>query len=237
MMKNKKLIFVVLVCFMLFLFCGCSFKDKPYSLQSNELTTASMFGGNNIDAQNYNALIKDFEVKNQIKIKDVSSSSSETWKKMILRQFETGSEPDVVFFFNDATAKPLIKSNKVVSIAEIRAEYPNFAKNIDERYLENGYSVPIRTFAEGLFYNKDLFADLGKEPPKTFDELIELVELIKGANAEKPESLQKTPISLGASDATHYLLENLLLMELGVKSIQNTLMKVLKKKRMQRRAI
>lgn len=213
-MKSRKIIFIVITCFMLLVFGGCNFTDKPLSLESNELRTASMFGGNNVDAENYNSLITEFQTQNKIKIKDVSSSSSETWKKMILRQFETGSEPDVVFFFNDATAQPLIDSNKVVSIAEIRVEYPSFASNIDETYLKDGYSVPIRTFAEGLFYNKDLFKDLKIEPPKTFSELIQIIDKINAKNLENP-MLAKTPISLGASDAPHYMLESLLLMELG----------------------
>lgn len=214
MMKIKKIILFILVFCMTVFLCGCGFTDKLLSNESNELTTASMFGGNNIDAQNYNKLINQFSIQNGIEIKDISSSSSDTWKKMILRQFETGSEPDVVFFFNDATAKPLINSNKVVSIEEIRKKYLSYASNIDDKYLKDGYSVPIRTFAEGLFYNKKLFEDLKIEPPKDYAELLQVIEKINLKNKENLENA-KTPISLGVSDYPHYMLENLLLMEMG----------------------
>ena len=54
-------------------------------------------------------------------VADTSATSDETFKTRVITDFETGSEPDVLFFFNGADATASIEAGKVVSIDEIRA--------------------------------------------------------------------------------------------------------------------
>lgn len=42
----------------------------------------------------------------------------------MLADFETGSEPDVLFFFTNADADPIINAGRVISIEDIREVYP-----------------------------------------------------------------------------------------------------------------
>ena len=54
---------------------------------------------------------------------DGSATSNEGWKAKVLADFETGSEPDVLFFFTSADVDPIINAQRVVSIEEIRQRF------------------------------------------------------------------------------------------------------------------
>ena len=65
----------------------------------------------------------------------------------MLTDFETGTEPDVLFFFTNADAEPIVKAGKVVDIATIRAEYPDYGSNMRDSMLAvasdgKSYAVP-----------------------------------------------------------------------------------------------
>lgn len=185
---------------------GCANGDK-----SVELKTMSMFGGTDPLAETYEKFLREFETENSkdgqvVKINDSSATSDETWKTSVISSFYTGSEPDVLYFFTGATAKPLVTNKKVVSIEEIRKEYPNYAKNISESVLDP-YAVTIKGFVEGIFVNKNLFTgDLATYIEKdkwSWDEFLEICAKLNTAG--------KTPMALGAIDVPHYWIEHLLL--------------------------
>lgn len=62
----------------------------------------------------------------------MSATADDTFKVRVITDFETGSEPDVLFFFNGSDSNNFIDSGKVVSIEDIRAEYPDYASNLDD---------------------------------------------------------------------------------------------------------
>ena len=85
---------------------------------------------------------------------------------------------DVVFYFTGADAVQLIETGKVVSIEEIREEYPDYASNITDAAMSfmkefdgKHYAVPIRGFYEGLFCNTDLFEKYGLDLPTDWEKL------------------------------------------------------------------
>ena len=76
--------------------------------------------------------------------------------------FQTGSEPDVLFFFTGADASSFIEEGRRSFHREIRKSYPEYADNMDDAWLpanlvdENHYAVPVNGYWEGLFYNKEV---------------------------------------------------------------------------------
>lgn len=82
----------------------------------------------------------------------------------VLTDFETGAEPDVLFFFTDADAEPFIEAGKVVDIASIRAEYPDYAANMRDSMMAvaadgKSYAVPSSGFWENMFVNTKVLVD------------------------------------------------------------------------------
>lgn len=65
-----------------------------------------------------------YEAATGNKVRDGSATSNEGWKAKVLADFETGSEPDVLFFFTNADADPIINAGRVISIEDIREVYP-----------------------------------------------------------------------------------------------------------------
>lgn len=204
----KRILGLLLVLVSALVLVGCGEKTT--------LTTVSMFGGTDPNGEVYREVIKEFEKETGWKVKDDSTTSSEEWKIQVREQFESGNEPDVLQFFTGADAKPFVDANKVVSIADIRKEYPNYAKNITPDILGT-HSVPTTGFVEGLFVNKAHFksneakAFLNKDR-WTWAEFLELLAIIKNDN--KDVAGYVNPISMG-QDIPHYWLDHVMIANLG----------------------
>ena len=77
---------------------------------------------------------------------------------LVNADFSVGNEPDVIQFFTDATADTIIATDKLVSVEEIRAEYPDYAKDTLDSALAAAANtdgvqraVPTTGYWEGLF--------------------------------------------------------------------------------------
>ena len=71
------------------------------------LNVVTSYGGDDGNRANFEAAVKAYEESTGNKVNDGSATSNEEWKAKVLTDFETGSEPDVLFFFTNADAEPL----------------------------------------------------------------------------------------------------------------------------------
>lgn len=185
------------------------------------LRTVSMFGGTDPNTDAYQALIKEFENESGWTVDDSSNSSNEDWKASVIADFKSGNEPDVLQFFTGATADPIVSTGKVVSIADIRKEYPDYAKNISPATMGT-HSVPTTGFVEGLYVNTTFFtttelqAYLAKDN-WTWDEFLDINQKLIAANAEVDGF---NPIAFSATEP-HYWIEHILLGSLGTDFAKN----------------
>ncbi len=171
------------------------------------LNVVTSYGGDDGNRANFEAAVKAYEESTGNKVNDGSATSNEEWKAKVLTDFETGSEPDVLFFFTNADAEPFISAGKVVSIDEIRAEYPDFATNMKSSMMAvaadgKQYSVPSSGYWENMFVNKAVLADCGVEvpgPDYTWDQFLADCETIKEAGY--------TPIACSLVEVPHYWFE------------------------------
>lgn len=192
--------------------------DKPADKPAEPVTlrTVSMFGGTDPNAVTYDKLQKEFtDANGHITLQDESATSDETWKASVITDFSAGNEPDVIQYFTDISADPIIEQGKVVSIDEIRKEFPNYASNISNAALTAArnsdgvsYAVPTHGFYEALYVNEDLFNEHGIDLPTDWAKF--------EAAVEKFSALGITPISVALGDIPHYWIEHLILAEGGV---------------------
>lgn len=125
------------------------------------LNVVTSYGGDDGNRKNFEAAVASYEEATGNTVNDGSATSNEEWKTKVLTDFETGSEPDVLFFFTNADAEPFITADKVVSIEEIRETYPDYAANMKDSMMAvasdgKHYAVPSSGFWENMFVNKSV---------------------------------------------------------------------------------
>lgn len=173
--------------------------------QSVELEVVTTFAGNDGNAQNYKNFYKEWEASTGNKVIDMSATSDDTFKTRVVTDFETGSEPDVLFFFNGADANSFIEAGKVMSIEEIRAEYPDYASNMNDELIpaslvdNKAYAVPVNGIWEAMFVNTKVLDAAGVAMPGA-DYTWEQFE----ADCQKIKDAGYAPIAAALGNIPHY---------------------------------
>ena len=171
------------------------------------LNVVTSYGGDDGNRANFEAAVAEYEAQTGNKVNDGSATSNEEWKARVLTDFETGSEPDVLFFFTNADAEPFVSAGKVVSIDEIRAEYPDYATNMKDSMLAvasdgKNYAVPSYGYWENMFVNKSVLDACGIEvpgPDYTWDQFL--------ADCQTILDNGFTPIACSLVEVPHYWFE------------------------------
>lgn len=150
----KKWCALLLAAALLSTLCACR-RNTAQTVEQTQgvtLNVVTSFGGEDGNRKSFEAAVSAYEASTGNRVNDGSDVSSEEWKARVLTDFETGSEPDVLFFFTNADAEPFIRAGKVVPLDEIRAEYSDFARNMDDAKLptaSDGNATPSRSWDTG----------------------------------------------------------------------------------------
>lgn len=175
-----------------------------------ELNVTTTFAGEESNVQLYQDKVQEWIDATGCVVNDSSATADETFKSRVISDFETGAEPDVLFFFNGNDSNPFVEAGKVVSIEEIRSVYPDYADNMKDSMLEAtaspadgvSYSVPFYGYWEGMFVNKTVCEAAGVEvpgPDTTWEEFMDICQKIKDAGF--------TPIATSLAKEPHYWFE------------------------------
>ena len=226
-MKRKSLVAMLVVFAMsVSLLAGCGSKtEKPAettkkteeskedakAAEPTEITVVTSYGGDDGNRQNYENAVASYQEATGNTVMDASATSNEEWKAKVLTDFETGTEPDVLFFFTNADAEPFIEAGKVVDIATIRETYPEYADNMKDSMMAaaadgKNYAVPSSGFWENMFVNKKVLADCNIEvpgPDYTWDQFLADCQTIKDKGY--------TPIAVSLFEVPHYWFEFVLM--------------------------
>ena len=171
------------------------------------LQVVTSYGGDDGNRRKYEAAVREYESATGNRVNDRSGTSNEEWKAKVLADFETGSEPDVLFYFTNADAEPLITADKVVSIEEIRQVYPDYATNMKSAMMAvaadgKQYAVPSSGYWENMFVNKAVLHACGLDvpgPDYTWDQFL--------ADCETILAHGYTPIACSLFEVPHYWFE------------------------------
>ncbi len=200
MRKPVALLMAVLLCLGLFV--------PMAGAEGVELRVVSSFSGTDGSRPAFEKAFKAWEAETGNTIIDESQTSDEVWKAKVLADFETGADPDVLFFFNNVDSNAFVEAGKVVPLETILAEYPEYGSNMNFDSIPASpvdgkqYTLPAQGFWEGLFVNKNVLAAAGVEMPTaetTWDEFITICQSIKDAGY--------IPISVSLQQIPHYWFE------------------------------
>lgn len=173
-----------------------------------EITVVTSYGGDDGNRGNYEDAVSAYEEATGNTVLDASATSDEEWKSKVMTDFEAGTEPDVLFYFNGVDANPIIEGDKVVSLDEIREEYPEYADNMKEDLLVPSpvdgkvYTVPVNGFWESLFINKAVLEEAGVEIPGADYDWETFM-----ADCEKIKEAGFTPVAVSLQEVPHYWFE------------------------------
>jgi raffinose/stachyose/melibiose transport system substrate-binding protein len=146
---------------------GMSTSQATESTVGVNLTVVTTYAGNDGNAENYRNSYKEWEEETGNQVIDQSVASDASFKARVQTDFETGSEPDVLFFFCGMDANTFIEAGKVISLEEIRKSYPDYASNMDEDLMVPSmvdgkiYGVPVTGYWEALFVNTQILKEAG----------------------------------------------------------------------------
>lgn len=184
---------------------GCSSSSKPASSSNVALNVTTTFAGEDGNAKNYQDAIKAWQEESGNTINDSSAVADETFKARVTSDFQMGSEPDVLFYFNGADANSFVEAGKVVSIEEIRKEYPDFASNMNDDLIAPSlvdgvkYAVPVNGFWEAMFVNTEVLDAAGVQVPGadyTWEQFM--------ADCDKIKAAGYSPVAAALGNIPHY---------------------------------
>ncbi|MCI2046174.1 MAG: extracellular solute-binding protein [Faecalibacterium sp.] len=172
------------------------------------LNVVTSYGGDDGNRTNYENAYKAYEDATGNTVLDASETSNEEWKAKVNTDFETGSEPDVLFYFTGSDSAKIVESGKVVALDDIRAEYPDYASNMKDELLSPSpadgkvYAIPVNGYWEALYCNTKVLADCGLTAPTadtTWDAFMEMCKTIAGKGY--------TPVACSLQEVPHYWFE------------------------------
>ncbi|MEG0616007.1 MAG: extracellular solute-binding protein [Oscillospiraceae bacterium] len=173
-----------------------------------DLRVVTSYGGDDGNRVNYENAFKAYEKATGNTVVDESATSNEEWKARVMADFQTGSEPDVLFYFTGVDANEIVKNGKVVSLETIRKEYPEYAGNMKDGMLPASpadmkqYAIPVNGYWEGMFVNKNVLKACDLEVPTkdtTWEQFMTMCKTIKDKGY--------TPIACSLQEVPHYWFE------------------------------
>lgn len=128
-------------------------------------------------------VIAEFEYSHpHIKIDFEGLEQSIHREQRLKSEMVTGRPPDIFCLFGGAEIEPYVNSERLLDLTEFIQQAGIADKFTDLSLWTFGdkvYGLPLEGNAEPIFYNKELFAELGISAPHTLAELINAVEILK----------------------------------------------------------
>lgn len=141
----------------------------------------------------FNQVVAEFEKQNpDIKI-EMDSVVNDAYKEKIRVLVSSNNVPDVFVSWSDTFAYNLVKSGRIKVLNDMLAKDKAFADSFIASQVKpftfdgKTYGMPLTIDGKVFVYNKDLVSKAGVTAmPKTFDDLLAMLQKIKGAGMNPP---------------------------------------------------
>jgi raffinose/stachyose/melibiose transport system substrate-binding protein len=118
---------------------------------------------------------------------NVDALDQDTHRQKLRAEMAGGMPPDLFFAWGYAEGQPYYEAGRLMDISGALDADPEWRDGFVDglldafQYGDGVYGIPRAGFIEGLFYNKEMFASMNIEPPKTYDELKTVIAACKDA--------------------------------------------------------
>lgn len=131
----------------------------------------------------YKEVLDQFLAENpniEVEFENIDAESNKTKVNV---EIAGGITPDIFQASTWSTAEQYVKAGKLADITsyfEKDTEWKNSFVNGALKQIDGkNYTVPVEGFSELMYYNKDIFTKVGLEEPKTWDEFVNCVKVLK----------------------------------------------------------
>lgn len=176
---------------------GCGSGSGGGAAGGGGTLTAYVYGDDAVKVQQ--AAVDTFNKTSDVKVKLVSVPGAEYVNKL-RTAMGSPNAPDIFFNWGGGSIKPYVDAGQLVDLTSAFESDPVLKDGFLSPVVTAGsldgkiYGVPMRGMQPVmLFYNKSLFAENGLQPPKTWEDLTEAVDVFKAKKI--------TPFALGGTDA------------------------------------
>jgi raffinose/stachyose/melibiose transport system substrate-binding protein len=130
--------------------------------------------------------VKDYNSTNTYNAEIViTSTPSEAYKTKIKTAVAGNNMPDIFYTWPAGFMSPFAKANSVYDFnSDLNKDVAwknSFSKGIFDKLTFNNkiYGIPLMTSATVLYYNTDMFTKFGLQPPKTWNDLVNIIKVVK----------------------------------------------------------
>ncbi|SFL25743.1 raffinose/stachyose/melibiose transport system substrate-binding protein [Paenibacillus sp. 1_12] len=185
---------------------GCALESQPKATEKIKLSFRHVW------IQEHNAqmlkivseVIKQFELDHpNVRIDFEGLDQTVHREQRLKSEMVTGNIPDIFVLFSGAEIEPYARAGRLMDLTDFLKENRmdnGFYDLSLWRFGSGVYGLPIEGFAEPVYYNKQLFAELGLSVPTNWEQLVQVINKLKSAGL--------VPFSLGNQErwpgAMHY---------------------------------
>lgn len=149
-------------------------------------------------------LIAGFEAENPNVTVNAEAVSMDNYLDVIKLRLSSGDAPDIMFG-GPGTYPELVNAGYIMDLSD-----KDYISRVSEGSLslqkldDKVYAVPLDQMANVVFYNKDIFNDLGLSVPTTYTEFIDTCKKLKDAGYAACAAGYQDQISIGANYYTMF---------------------------------
>ncbi len=138
------------------------------------------------------------EVNPQINIEYTNTPNGDQYLNKLSTEMAANNAPDFFMSWTAGRFEPFVNAGRVHPLNDIIAASEVLTDNVNPGNASGAtfdgiiYGIPIELAGEGIFYNKAIFAENGLTPPETWDDLVNIINVLNDAGV--------TPFSLANKD-------------------------------------
>jgi raffinose/stachyose/melibiose transport system substrate-binding protein len=147
----------------------------------------------------YQEAIARFEEKNPNVTVNELLIPNDDYKQRVVVSMAGGNAPDVFTSWGGGWLEEFVDSGKVRDLTNEDIDYDSFVDVAlaNSTYDDKVYGLPLGIATYQFFYNKEIFAEHGLEVPETYDDLLNIIDVLK-ENDVYPIALANQPKWPGA---------------------------------------
>ncbi len=193
MIRHKLLKTAALATAALFALAGCGSSGPGGNTNADSATMWGLTGG---DETTYKSSIDAWNADNADETIKLEFFANDAYKTKVRTAIGAGQGPTFIYGWGGGVLKSYVDADQIQDLSSLISEHPEVQSRYIPSILESGvingktYALPNNKVAPVvIYYNKDVFAEAGVTPPKTWDELLALVPVFNKAGV--------APFSLG----------------------------------------
>ncbi len=198
--STKALLYVLLLWIIGTLIAGCNVTPQPTVEQTNTPTEEPQevvltMGAWRTATEPMNRVLNQFnQMQPHLTVRWEPTLSGE-YDTVLQGQLETGTASDLFFLRSFSTSQKLFEQGYVEPLENMPGLRENFTPSMLAPWATEDnelYGVPFTATSHGIYYNMDIFQELGLTVPQTWEELLTTAQVIKEAGY--------TPFANGSKD-------------------------------------